>query len=64
MSKKIKCPKCGEETRLDNNEFRPFCSARCQTSDLGAWADGTYFIPGDEQNITDEAGNDGEITYH
>ena len=64
MSKKIKCPKCGEDTTLENNEFKPFCSARCKTSDLGAWADGSYFIAGDEQDITDEAGNDGEITYH
>lgn len=64
MSKKIKCPKCGGETTLGDNIFKPFCSERCQISDLGAWADGSYFIAGDEQDITDEAGNDGEITYH
>ena len=48
MIKKIKCPKCGETTTLEDNEFRPFCSARCKTSDLGAWADESYFIAGDD----------------
>lgn len=64
MSKKIKCPKCGEETVMEDNIFKPFCSERCKISDLGAWADGSYFIAGDEQGITDEEGNDDEITYH
>ena len=64
MSKKIKCPKCGAQTTLEDNTFKPFCSERCKISDLGAWADGTYFIAGDELSITDESENDGEITYH
>lgn len=70
MSKKIKCPKCGEETSLENNEFKPFCSARCQTSDLGAWADGSYFIAGDdfvmeeEELLLSEEEKSGRRTYH
>jgi len=24
--------------------FRPFCSARCKTIDLGSWLEGTYRI--------------------
>ena len=43
---KIKCPRCQSETEYaESNAFRPFCSERCQTIDLGAWADGSYTIP-------------------
>ena len=30
---------------LKDPSYRPFCSKRCQTLDLGAWADGSYSIP-------------------
>ncbi|MGE3273831.1 MAG: DNA gyrase inhibitor YacG [Vicinamibacterales bacterium] len=26
--------------------WRPFCSRRCQTADLGRWADEAYRVPG------------------
>ncbi|MBZ5499313.1 MAG: DNA gyrase inhibitor YacG [Acidobacteriia bacterium] len=42
---KIKCPKCGKETRLEDNPFRPFCSERCKLLDLGNWLSGSYSIP-------------------
>jgi endogenous inhibitor of DNA gyrase (YacG/DUF329 family) len=28
------------------NRFRPFCSERCQTVDLGKWAGGDYNVEG------------------
>ena len=48
---KVKCPKCGNESRFDDNPFRPFCSERCKLIDLGNWLDGAYAVPtaGDEE---------------
>ena len=44
--REIKCPKCGKLTVYSSeNTFRPFCSERCKTNDLGAWADESYRIP-------------------
>ncbi|HXZ50137.1 MAG TPA: DNA gyrase inhibitor YacG [Usitatibacter sp.] len=41
------CPACGKKCAFEPwNPWRPFCSERCRTSDLGAWASGTYRIPG------------------
>ena len=40
-----KCPNCGKQTEPD---FRPFCSARCKTIDLGKWVTCSYRIPTDE----------------
>lgn len=39
------CPTCGKEHRWDgNNRFRPFCSERCKTIDLGKWANEEYRV--------------------
>jgi endogenous inhibitor of DNA gyrase (YacG/DUF329 family) len=40
------CPICGKPT---NPKHRPFCSARCQTIDLGRWLKGDYRIPTNER---------------
>jgi endogenous inhibitor of DNA gyrase (YacG/DUF329 family) len=41
-----KCPTCArlfvEADEL--RRFRPFCSERCRTADLGKWLDGGYRI--------------------
>jgi len=42
---KVPCPICKKEVEYEGNEFRPFCSERCQTLDLGAWADQKHAIP-------------------
>lgn len=41
----VTCPTCRkvEVPRSDTNY--PFCSERCRTSDLSAWASGAYAIP-------------------
>jgi endogenous inhibitor of DNA gyrase (YacG/DUF329 family) len=43
---KVKCPTCKKEVEFSSqNKFRPFCSERCSTLDLGAWADEKYRVP-------------------
>ena len=42
------CPRCGEVSTWENNEFRPFCSDRCKLIDLGAWANDEYKLPTQE----------------
>jgi len=50
------CPICGKPTR---ENFRPFCSARCSTIDLGRWLGEKYAVPTDEKP-EDASGDDGE----
>lgn len=41
----VKCPGCGEPTWFaPANKYRPFCSARCQGQDFGAWASENYRV--------------------
>lgn len=43
------CPICNKKTILTKaNPYRPFCSERCQIIDLGAWADESYSIQGED----------------
>ena len=42
----VSCPSCGKAASLEPaNRWRPFCSERCRTRDLGAWASESYRIP-------------------
>lgn len=45
---KLSCPLCRRETTWEDNEWRPFCSERCQTIDLGKWASEDYRVSLDE----------------
>jgi endogenous inhibitor of DNA gyrase (YacG/DUF329 family) len=38
------CPKCGESTTWEGNDWRPFCSWRCKLIDLGSWISEEYVI--------------------
>ncbi len=43
------CPTCKKAIPAlppgqDGNPFRPFCSSRCKTADLGEWLSGRYRI--------------------
>ena len=43
----LPCPTCRREVALSGATRPatfPFCSPRCRTSDLGAWADGSHVI--------------------
>jgi endogenous inhibitor of DNA gyrase (YacG/DUF329 family) len=41
----VKCPICKVLVDRKTDTF-PFCSERCQTTDLGNWASDKYSIPG------------------
>jgi endogenous inhibitor of DNA gyrase (YacG/DUF329 family) len=42
----VKCPQCGASVPWTaESKWRPFCSERCKTLDLGAWAAERYRIP-------------------
>ena len=57
---KVKCPRCGKETEFnETNPTRPFCGERCQTIDLGAWADEQYRVP-DAQSDPDSVNENSE----
>jgi endogenous inhibitor of DNA gyrase (YacG/DUF329 family) len=44
--KSVPCPRCGAQAVFaPENPWRPFCSERCKTIDLGAWANEEYRIP-------------------
>jgi len=44
--KEVPCPRCGKKASFTpHNPWRPFCSERCKTIDLGAWAEARYRVP-------------------
>jgi hypothetical protein len=50
----VACPTCGARVPwTPESRFRPFCSERCKTIDLGAWANESYRIPVVERNDED-----------
>jgi endogenous inhibitor of DNA gyrase (YacG/DUF329 family) len=45
----VACPQCGRPVEwAATSRFRPFCSARCRTIDLGAWASESYRVPAED----------------
>ena len=45
----VTCPTCKTSVKWTaKNPSRPFCSERCKLIDLGAWADESNRIDGDE----------------
>lgn len=45
-SRIVACPACGGRSVYGaENAYRPFCSARCRQSDLGAWASESFRLP-------------------
>ncbi len=56
---KVNCPECGKLVEWDQgNPYRPFCSERCKMVDLGEWALGYRFIPGEKLPQDEETGED------
>lgn len=42
----VACPHCGAQALFaPANPWRPFCSERCRTADLGAWASERFRVP-------------------
>jgi endogenous inhibitor of DNA gyrase (YacG/DUF329 family) len=45
-SRKVACPTCGAPSVFGpSNLWRPFCSQRCRSVDLGAWASERFRVP-------------------
>lgn len=45
-AKTVTCPACGGPSLYaPSNRYRPFCSERCKTHDLGAWASEDFRVP-------------------
>lgn len=47
------CPICNQVP--DTRAHRPFCSQRCADIDLGRWLRGSYAIPGEPLDQTEDA---------
>ena len=45
------CPICSKDT---DPKYRPFCSRRCADVDLGRWLNGSYAVPSQDEDDTDE----------
>jgi endogenous inhibitor of DNA gyrase (YacG/DUF329 family) len=42
----VACPHCGKPVEwTEAARWRPFCSERCKTIDIGAWASEVYRVP-------------------
>jgi uncharacterized protein len=42
----VRCPACGGDSiYAQSNPYRPFCSERCKSMDLGAWANEEFRVP-------------------
>ena len=55
--KSVPCPRCGAQAVFaPENPWRPFCSERCKTIDLGAWASEKYRVPDPAPPTEDEDG--------
>jgi len=51
----VTCPQCGRPVEwAATSRWRPFCSQRCKTIDLGAWAAEAYRVPVVEPTESDE----------
>jgi len=51
----VRCPACGQPALYAaENPARPFCSARCRSIDLGAWASESYRVGTDEPPDADD----------
>lgn len=55
------CPICKQLATWEGNPWRPFCSERCKMIDLGKWATGEYFVPGEPVKPEEEASDDAAV---
>jgi uncharacterized protein len=45
----VRCPACGGDSLYGpQNRWRPFCSERCKSMDLGAWASEQFRVEGED----------------
>jgi len=59
--KTVSCPRCGAQAPYNpGNPWRPFCSERCKTIDLGAWAAEEYKLAGAPVEEPQDTGADAD----
>ena len=52
----VPCPNCrGPAVYAESNRWRPFCSERCRSVDLGAWASERFRVPAETPAGDDDA---------
>lgn len=52
----VPCPACRQPAEYsEHNRWRPFCSERCRSMDLGAWASESFRVPAESQADADAA---------
>ncbi len=51
------CPLCRKPTSWEGNPWKPFCSERCRTKDLGAWSSESYRVPSKPEEEMGEGWN-------
>jgi len=55
----VPCPRCkGPSVLAGSNRWRPFCSERCRSVDLGAWASERFRVPAESPPDSADAGSD------
>ena len=54
-TRKVTCPRCANITDYSlENKWRPFCSERCRTIDLGNWGNERYRMPAEDAKPDEE----------
>lgn len=54
--RRVPCPTCQRPAVYsERNPWRPFCSARCRSADLGAWASERFRVPAEAPSDDDGA---------
>ena len=58
--RKVPCPSCKKPALFSpRNPWRPFCSERCRSVDLGAWASEQFRVPAETPSDDDTAAPQG-----
>jgi hypothetical protein len=55
VERRVPCPTCRRPAVYGpRNPWRPFCSERCRSADLGAWASESFRVPAEAPSDDDE----------
>jgi endogenous inhibitor of DNA gyrase (YacG/DUF329 family) len=49
-----KSPDCAICGKPMSHKYKPFCSSRCATIDLGRWLGGGYIVPANDQDTEED----------
>ena len=44
-------------------KWRPFCSERCKLQDLAKWADGSYSVPAESEDLKENSENQEDYDF-